>query len=249
MKRPPYLIPLLAVGWAAIIECSPAAADFIQVSTSPQLLFEFAETGIQPAPQPLTMPILIGGDVNVFHLGNYEPADSGQTKTITRDSLPPGEWDAGVAAIKALNNSSQGTGWFWFGIEPALNTSSPGQTSYRPSNSFGLYNLQYINIAPESPYDVWYDNGNTYRCAAMCLQFGWLIPEPCSLVLFFVAVSALGCVTPRWGRSRRVILIGTRDCGKLTPVDSPAADLLAHLNQWGYLRPPCPHRPPHRFRR
>jgi hypothetical protein len=202
MKRPHCLVILLIFGWAATIECSPAAADFIQVSNSPQLLFEFAETGIQPAPQPLTMSIFITGNVSVFHLGNYGPGDSGQTKTITRDTLPPGEWDAGVAAIVALNNSGQGTGWFWFGIEPALNTSTPGQTSYRPSNSFGSPNLQYINVVP-APYYVWYDNGNTFRRAAMTLQFGWLIPEPGSLALSFVAVSALGCITPRWRSSRR----------------------------------------------
>jgi len=203
MKRLQCLVVLLTFAWAAIIECSPVAADFISVSTSPQLLFEFAETGIQPAPQPLTMPIMIGGNVNVFHLGNYEPADSGQTKTITRDTLPPGEWDAGVAAIKASNNVSGGRGWFWLGIDSALNTSTPGQQSYLPRDSFGFYNLQYISIAPESPYYVWYDNGNTFRRAGMRLQFGWLIPEPRSLALSFVAVSALGCVSPRWGRSRR----------------------------------------------
>lgn len=197
MKRPSFLLSLLTFGWFAIVECSPVAASFIEVSTSPQLLFEFAENGIQPAAQPLTMSIFVGGNVNVFHLGNYEPADSGQTKTITKESLPPGEWDAGLAAIIALNNSSQGTGWFWFGTEPALNTSTPGQHSYRPSNSYGSYDLQYINIVPQSPYYVWYDNGNTFRRAGMRLQFGWQIPEPGSMALSFAAVSMLCCVTPR----------------------------------------------------
>ena len=197
MKRLKFLVLLLTLGWTASIDCSPAAADFISVATSPQLLFEFAETGIEPAPQSLTMSIFINGNVNVFHLGNYEPADSGQTKTITRDTLPPGEWDAGVAALIALNNSSQGTGWFWFGVEPAFNTGTPGQHTYRPNNSFGLYNLQYINIVPESPYNVWYDNGNTFRRATMRLQFGWLIPEPCSLALSVVVLSTFFCIRPR----------------------------------------------------
>lgn len=177
------LFQSVALTFVVTIAC-PARASFLEVDSTFPLIFEGARLGVQPAAQPFSVSIFDVDDVIVLHLGDYGPADANQTRSLTKATTIPGEWDAALDAWRRGGRS-----WYWMGLESAKVQNGSNLHVATIRDSFALFNLQRIDVKPLSSR-VWHDNGNTYHRTEMSISFVWLIPEPASVVLLLMAGSA-----------------------------------------------------------
>jgi hypothetical protein len=195
MKPSSRFVLLLSLTLPSFLGSPSANGSIIEIHTSPPARFESARPGILSGIQSLTMPIVVGSEVTVIHLGEYGPADVDQARILTRDSMLPGEWDAALSRIRNITDLNYSWVWYWFGLERADNPNQPQILYDAPRDSVGLYNLQQITVTPDD-FLQWHDSGNTFHRATFRVQYHFLVPEPSTIGLMLLT----GFACPRTRR-------------------------------------------------